>query len=53
MGYYNCGYPDRPRKVDGEQGYEGPFTRDVEYRTCSVNEPPGLGCTKTVEFTEP
>jgi len=53
MGYYNCGYPYRPRKVDGEQGYKGPFTRDVEYQTCSVIGPPGRGCTKTVQFNQP
>ncbi len=53
MGYYNCGYPYRPRKVDGEQGYKGPFTEDVEYRTCSVVAPAGSGCTKTVEFSQP
>jgi hypothetical protein len=52
-GYYNCGYPYRPRKVDGEQGYKGPFTKDVEYQTCSAIEPPGSGCTKTVEFIQP
>src|ERR1700761_3393918 len=46
MGFYNCGYPYRPRKVDGEQGYEGPFRKDVEYRTCSM-----AGCTRTVQFT--
>jgi hypothetical protein len=53
MGYYNCGYPYRPRKVDGEQGYKGPFTEDVEYQTCSAIEPAGSGCTKTFEFTQP
>lgn len=53
MGYYNCGYPYRPRKVDGEQGYKGPFTEDVEYQTCSVIDPPGSGCSKTTEFTQP
>jgi hypothetical protein len=53
MGFYNCGYPYRPRKVDGEQGYKGPFTRDVEYRTCSVIMPAGSGCTNTVEFSQP
>jgi hypothetical protein len=53
MGYYNCGYPYRPRKVDGEQGYRGPFTEDVEYQTCSVIEPPSPACAKTVEFTQP
>jgi hypothetical protein len=53
MGFYNCGYPYRPEKVDGEQGYRGPFTEDVEYQTCSVIEPPGSGCAKTVEFTQP
>ncbi len=53
MGFYNCGYPYRPRKVNGEQGYKGPFTRDVEYRTCSVIMPAGSGCTSTVEFSQP
>jgi hypothetical protein len=53
MGFYNCGYPYRPRKVDGEQGYKGPFTQDVEYQTCSAIEPSSSGCTKTVEFTQP
>jgi hypothetical protein len=53
MGYYNCGYPYRPRKVHGEQGYTGPFTKDVEYQTCSVIVSSGSGCTKTVEFTQP
>ena len=51
MGYYNCGYPYRPLKVDGEQGYKGPFTKDVEFQTCSAIEP--AGCTKTVGFTQP
>ena len=53
MGFYNCGYPYRPRKVDGEQGYKGPFTIDVEYQTCSTIVPAGSGCTKTVEFSQP
>jgi hypothetical protein len=53
MGYYNCGYPYRPRKVHGEQGYKGPFTEDVEYQTCSAIDPPGSGCTKTDKFTQP
>jgi hypothetical protein len=53
MGYYNCGYPYRPLKVDGEQGYKGPFTKDVEYQTCSVIHPAGSGCAKTVEFSQP
>ena len=53
MGYYNCGYPYRPRKVNGEQGYKGPFTEDVEYQTCSVIEHSGSGCTKTVRFSQP
>jgi hypothetical protein len=53
MGYYNCGYPYRPVKVDGEQGYKGPFTKDVEYETCSVIHPAGSGCAKTVEFSQP
>ncbi|HEV3321616.1 MAG TPA: hypothetical protein VG147_05425 [Solirubrobacteraceae bacterium] len=53
MGFYNCGYPYRPRKVDGEQGYKGPFTKDVEYRTCSAIVPAGSGCPKTVEFGQP
>lgn len=51
MGYYNCGYPYRPRKVDGAQGYKGPFTQDVEFQTCSAIEP--SGCTRTVKFTQP
>jgi hypothetical protein len=51
MGLYNCGYPYRPEKVHGEQGYKGPFTKDVEYQTCSLLEPPS--CTKTVKFTQP
>ncbi len=53
MGYYNCGYPYRPRKVDGEQGYKGPFTKDVEYLTCSVVDPAGSRCPRTVELTQP
>ena len=53
MGYYNCGYPYRPRKVNGERGFKGPFTEDVGYQTCSVIEPAGSGCTRTVEFTQP
>jgi len=53
MGYYNCGYPYRPRKVDGEQGYKGPFTKDVEYLTCSVIDPVGSECPTTVKFTQP
>jgi hypothetical protein len=53
MGYYNCGYPYRPLKVDGEQGYAGPFTKDVEYETCSAVMPAGSACTKTVEFIQP
>ena len=52
MGYYNCGYPYRPQKVKGEQGYKGPFTEDVEYQTCSVL-PKGSGCATTAEFTQP
>jgi hypothetical protein len=53
MGFYNCGYPYRPRKVDGAQGYQGPFTKDVEYRTCSLGVPAGSGCPETVEFSQP
>ena len=53
MGFYNCGYPYRPRKVDGAQGYQGPFTEDVEYRTCSLGVPAGSGCPETVEFSQP
>ena len=53
MGFYNCGYPYRPRKVNGEQGYRGPFTKDVEYQTCSAAEPAGSGCPRTVTFTQP
>lgn len=53
MGYYNCGYPYRPWKVDGEQGYRGPFTKDVEYQTCSALAPTISGCAKTVEFSQP
>jgi len=53
MGVYNCGYPYRPQKVDGEQGYKGPFTKDVEYRTCSAIVPAGSGCAETVEFSQP
>jgi hypothetical protein len=53
MGLYDCGYPYRPRKVDGEQGYKGPFAEDVEYRTCSTSAPAGPGCPRTVAFTQP
>ena len=53
MGYYNCGYPYRPWRVDEQQGYKGPFTRDVEYRTCSTIVPADSGCTKAVEFSQP
>ncbi len=53
MGFYNCGYPYRPRKVDGAQGYKGPFTKDVEYRTCSTIMPAGSGCPETVAFSQP
>jgi hypothetical protein len=53
MGFYNCGYPYRPRKVAGEKGYEGPFTEDVEYRTCSEVVPPATACPKSVEFSQP
>jgi len=53
MGSYNCGYPYRPRKVNGEQGYKGPFAKDVEYRTCSAIVPAGSGCPKAVEFSQP
>lgn len=53
MGYYNCGYPYRPREVDGEQGYKGPFTKDVEYLTCSVIDRASSRCPKTVNFTQP
>jgi hypothetical protein len=53
MGYYNCGYPYRPLKVKGEQGYKGPFTKDVEYQTCSLIGSAGSGCTATVQFTQP
>jgi len=50
MGSYNCGFPYRPRKVNGVQGYKGPFTRDVEYVTCSVV---AAGCPGSVQFTQP
>lgn len=53
MGSYECGYPYRPRKVDGSRGYRGPFTKDVKYETCSVIEPASSRCPKTVEFTQP
>jgi hypothetical protein len=53
MGFYNCGYPYRPLKVDGEQGYAGPFTKDVEYQTCSAVMPAGSACAETVEFIQP
>ena len=42
MGFYNCGYPYRPRELDGSQGYKGPFTKDVEYETCSLIDPAGF-----------
>jgi hypothetical protein len=51
MGYYNCGYPYRPRKVDGEQGYRGPFTKDVQFQTCALIG--RAGCTRSAEFTQP
>jgi hypothetical protein len=54
MGYYNCGYPYRPWKLNGQQGYKGPFTKDVQYQTCSViAKANGSGCTETVSFTQP
>lgn len=53
MGYYNCGYPYRPLKVNREQGYKGPFTKDVEYLTCSLVDPAGSECPTTVKFTQP
>lgn len=53
MGFYNCGYPYRPRKVDGEQGYKGPFTKDVQYDTCSLSDPATSACPKTVTVTLP
>jgi hypothetical protein len=52
MGSYNCGYPYRPRTLDGSEGYKGPFTKDVEFDTCSLNEPGGR-CPKTTEFAQP
>lgn len=53
MGDYNCGYPYRPTKVNGEQGYKGPFTQDVAYETCALVDPRGARCPSTVEFTQP
>jgi hypothetical protein len=53
MGDYNCGYPYRPTKVNGEQGYKGPFTEDVAYETCAVVDPRSSKCPNTVEFTQP
>ena len=35
MGEYNCGDPYRPYTFKGEKGYKGPFTKDVEFLTCS------------------
>jgi hypothetical protein len=53
MGVYNCGYPYRPAKVNGERGYKGPFTEDVLYETCAVADPRSAKCPDTVEFTLP
>jgi hypothetical protein len=53
MGFYNCGYPYRPQKVKGAQGYRGPFTKDVEYQTCSLTQGSGSSCPKAVGFTQP
>jgi hypothetical protein len=53
MGYYNCGYPYRPKRVDGQKGYEGPFTKDVGYQTCSSIVPKSSGCRTTAVFTQP
>jgi hypothetical protein len=51
MGYYNCGYPYRPKTVRGGQGYKGPFTKDVAYVTCSLAG--SAGCPVTSQFTQP
>jgi hypothetical protein len=50
MGEYNCGYPYRPYTFKGEKGYRGPFTKDVEFLTCS--ELPS-GCPAADEFVQP
>jgi hypothetical protein len=51
MGFYNCGYPYRPKKVQGEQGYAGPFTEDIEFEACSLTG--GTGCGPSFEFLQP
>jgi hypothetical protein len=41
----------RGEKVNGEQGYTGPFTKDVEFETCS--DVAHGHCPKTVKFAQP
>jgi hypothetical protein len=51
MGFYNCGWPYRPRRVDGERGYGGPFTKDVEFQACSAAG--SYGCHTTSNLVLP
>jgi hypothetical protein len=51
MGTYSCSYPYRPAKIHGVKAYKGPFTKAVEFDTCSLLGQ--QGCPKTVEFTQP
>jgi hypothetical protein len=48
MGYYNCGYPYRPRKVHGQRGYAKPFSEDVEFVTCKKAGAGACGSTFTI-----
>jgi hypothetical protein len=49
MGYDACGYPYRPKTIRGVLGYEGPFTKDVQYRTCVLRP----GCPAESAFPQP
>jgi hypothetical protein len=51
MGVYNCGYPYRPYRPHGQHGYKGPFTKDVEFYTCSGQGAPG--CPAKTKFYNP
>ncbi len=51
MGYYNCGFPYRPRTVRGEQGYAKPFTEDVEFVTCK--DAAAGACAATIAIPSP
>jgi hypothetical protein len=50
MGEYNCAYPYRRRKINGQQVNRGPLTQRVVYETCSLV---GGTCPKTIEVGNP